>query len=72
MPEHRIFSTRFASVYPLYVQKAERQGRTKEEAAYECREVMDTLEPHAPADGTPVGCPGPRCTLWESDRGAVL
>jgi len=31
MPEHRIFSIRFSSVYPLYVQKAERKGRTKEE-----------------------------------------
>jgi hypothetical protein len=31
MPEHRIFSTRFSSVYPLYVQKAERKARTKEE-----------------------------------------
>jgi hypothetical protein len=31
MPEHRIFSTSFSSVYPLYVQKAERKGRTKEE-----------------------------------------
>ena len=31
MPEHRIFSTPFASVYPLYVQKAERKGRTKAE-----------------------------------------
>jgi hypothetical protein len=31
MPEHRIFSTPFASVYPMYVQKAERKGRTKEE-----------------------------------------
>jgi hypothetical protein len=31
MPEHRIFSTRFAGVYPLYVQKAERKNRTKEE-----------------------------------------
>ncbi len=29
--EHRIFSTRFSSVYPLYVQKAERKGRTREE-----------------------------------------
>lgn len=27
----RIFSTSFASVYPLYVQKAERKGRTKDE-----------------------------------------
>lgn len=31
MPEHRIFSTKFSSVYPMYVQKAERKGRTKEE-----------------------------------------
>jgi hypothetical protein len=31
MAEHRIFSTKFSSVYPLYVQKAERKGRTKAE-----------------------------------------
>lgn len=31
MPMHRIFATSFASVYPLYVQKAERKGRTKAE-----------------------------------------
>ncbi len=31
MSEHRIFSTKFSSVYPLYVQKAERKGRTKDE-----------------------------------------
>jgi hypothetical protein len=31
MPEHRIYSTSFSSVYPLYVQKAERKARTKEE-----------------------------------------
>ena len=34
MPEasrHRIFSTPFAKVYPLYVQKAERKNRTKKE-----------------------------------------
>lgn len=31
MPAHRIYTTAFASVYPLYVQKAERKGRTKEE-----------------------------------------
>ena len=28
---HRIYRTSFASVYPLYVQKAERKGRTKKE-----------------------------------------
>lgn len=31
MAEHRIFSTSFASVYPLYIAKAERKGRTKDE-----------------------------------------
>ena len=31
MTEHRIFSMKFSSVYPMYVQKAERKGRTKEE-----------------------------------------
>ena len=31
MPKHRIFATKFASVYPLYVQKAERKNRTKAE-----------------------------------------
>ena len=31
MPRHRIFTTEFAKVYPMYVQKAERKHRTKEE-----------------------------------------
>lgn len=31
MPKHRIFTTAFAKVYPLYIQKAERKNRTKEE-----------------------------------------
>jgi len=31
MPKHRIFTTEFAKVYPLYVQKAERKNRTKDE-----------------------------------------
>lgn len=31
MPKHRIFTTDFAKVYPLYVQKAERKNRTKGE-----------------------------------------
>jgi hypothetical protein len=29
--KHRIFTTTFGSVYPLYVQKAEKKGRTKDE-----------------------------------------
>ena len=31
MSQHRIFGTSFSSVYPLYVQKAERKNRTKDE-----------------------------------------
>jgi hypothetical protein len=31
MPANRVFAMKFASVYPLYVQKAERKNRTKEE-----------------------------------------
>jgi hypothetical protein len=31
MPKHRIFTTEFAKVYPLYIQKAERKNRTKGE-----------------------------------------
>ena len=29
--KHRIFTTSFASVYPLYIAKAEKKGRSKEE-----------------------------------------
>lgn len=31
MSEHKIFSMPFAKVYPMYVQKAEKKDRTKEE-----------------------------------------
>jgi hypothetical protein len=31
MGKHRIYTTSFASVYPLYVAKAEKKGRTKTE-----------------------------------------
>ncbi|MBK8905164.1 MAG: DUF2200 domain-containing protein [Anaerolineaceae bacterium] len=31
MTKHRIFTMPFAAVYPMYVQKAERKNRTKEE-----------------------------------------
>lgn len=52
---HRIFTTSFASVYPLYVAKAERKGRTKDEVD----EIIEwltgfdepTLQRHL-ADGT--------------------
>lgn len=31
MEKHRIFTTAFSSVYPHYINKAERKGRTKED-----------------------------------------
>ena len=31
MAKHRVFAMTFAKVYPLYVQKAERKNRTREE-----------------------------------------
>jgi hypothetical protein len=31
MPKHDVFAMKFAKVYPLYVQKAERKDRTKAE-----------------------------------------
>ena len=30
-PKHQIFAMKFADVYPLYIQKAERKNRRKEE-----------------------------------------
>ncbi len=30
MPGHRVFAMKFASVYPMYVAKAERKNRTKQ------------------------------------------
>jgi hypothetical protein len=31
MPKHRVFAMTFASVYPMYVAKAERKNRTRQE-----------------------------------------
>jgi hypothetical protein len=31
VPKHRIFTMAFAKVYPLYIKKVERKGRTKKE-----------------------------------------
>ena len=31
MSSHKVYSMRFADIYPLYVGKAERKGRTKDE-----------------------------------------
>ncbi len=31
MPKHRIYSIAFSKIYPMYVQKVERKGRSKKE-----------------------------------------
>jgi hypothetical protein len=36
----------FASVYPLYIQKAEKKGRTKEEVDTVIRWRQDTIKRH--------------------------
>ena len=52
MAKHRVYSMTFASVYPLYVAKAERKGRTKSEVdevirwltGYSQAELEDQIE----------------------------
>jgi len=43
---HRIYATRFASVYPHYVAKAEKKGRTKAEVD----EIISWLTGYRPAE----------------------
>ncbi|HEV2815839.1 MAG TPA: DUF2200 domain-containing protein [Allosphingosinicella sp.] len=46
MARHRIYTTSFASVYPHYVAKAERKGRTKAEVD----EIIGWLTGYGPAE----------------------
>lgn len=46
MTKHRIYTTSFASVYPHYVAKAERKGRTKAEVD----EIISWLTGYGPED----------------------
>ncbi|MDX1543404.1 MAG: DUF2200 domain-containing protein [Christiangramia sp.] len=50
MKKHRIFTTAFSSVYPHYITKAEKKGRTKEEVDTIIRWLtgydQDSLEQH--------------------------
>ena len=46
MAKHRIYTTSFASVYPLYVAKAEKKGRTKAEVD----EVISWLTGYRPKE----------------------
>ncbi len=40
MAKHRIYGTSFASIYPLYVAKVEKKGRTKDELDQVIRWLM--------------------------------
>ena len=46
MEKHRIFKMKFTDLYPLYIQKAERTGRTKEEVD----QVICWLTGYSPAE----------------------
>ncbi len=46
MTEHRIYSMSFASVYPLYITKAEKKGRTKAEVD----EIIQWLTGYTPKE----------------------
>ena len=46
MSQHRIYRMTFASVYPMYVQKAERKNRTKDEVD----QVICWLTGYSPAE----------------------
>jgi len=71
--EHRIFSTPFSKVYPMYVQKAERKGRSREEVdrivcwltGYDAAGLQRQLERHADFRSFFAEAPGmhPNCGL---------
>ena len=46
MPKHRIYSISFASVYPHYIAKAEKKGRTKAEVD----EIISWLTGYGPGE----------------------
>ena len=63
----RIYTTSFASVYPLYVAKAERKGRTKEEVdeiicwltGYKSQQVLSQVEAGVDLEGFFAEAPAP-------------
>jgi len=67
MEKHKIFAMSFADVYPLYVAKAERKGRTKSEVdeiiqwltGYRGDELTVLLENGADVEAFFSGCPRP-------------
>lgn len=59
MAEHKIYKMSFAKVYPMYVAKAEKKGRTKEEVdeiilwltGYSQEDLEDQLEKNTDFEG---------------------
>lgn len=84
MAQNRIFKTSFASVYPMYVAKAERKDRTKEEVdeiicwltGYSQTELEEQLQKQVTFEQFFAEAPAPhpfsffdyRCCLWCASR----
>lgn len=73
MTKHKIFTMAFAKVYPLYVQKAERKGRTQEDVdaviawltGYDQTSLQQQLEQQVDFEAFFAQAPrlNPKCTL---------
>lgn len=78
MTKHRIYTTSFASVYPHYVAKAEKKGRTKAEVdqiirwltGYSQEELESQLDGKADVETFLAEAPGPN-PARASIRGVV-
>lgn len=84
MAQNRIFKASFASVYPMYVAKAERKDRTKEEVdeiicwltGYSQTELEEQLQKQVTFEQFFAEAPAPqsfsffdyRCCLWCASR----
>jgi hypothetical protein len=78
MTKHRIYATSFASVYPLYVAKAEKRGRMKAEVdqiilwltGYSQKQFETQLESRKDFEAF-FGCASPR-SFADSDKGCDM
>ncbi len=68
MAKHQIYTTKFASVYPLYVAKAEKKGRTNAEVD----QVIAWLTGYVPGCvrtrtiGAPIACAAISPRIWRT------
>lgn len=73
MDKHRVFGMEFAKVYPLYITKAERKGRTKDEVdqiifwmtGYDREGLQRQLDEHSDIETffTQAPAMNPNCSL---------